>query len=200
MTETALSIELYRHELKDRPCRRVQKTDKEEVLRLIEEMARFCAAHGGAGLAAPQVGVFLQLAILMTGSNEVEALINPEIVNLAGRDMLETEGCLSLPMATAKIWRSEIAHVAGGSLDEPDLGRVTIYKGRTARVVQHEIDHLKGIFFLDHCQAVSRGIALRSYSKYLRLSARARGASVTSKDPNAADTCAARLTPLTPLF
>ena len=164
-----LTLDLYRLELVGKLCRRVNKSD--DLMSLIEEMVAFLKSCGGGGLAAPQVGVYIQLAIAITTPSVVEVLINPEIVNLAGRDLLETEGCLSLPpadRATARVWRSEIAHVRSGTLEDPEAGAVTIYKGKPARIVQHEIDHLNGVFFIDHCGPVGRNIVLRRFGKYLR--------------------------------
>lgn len=179
-----LSLDLYRQEMVGKPCRRVKKSD--DLMPLIEEMVRFCRSHGGTGLAAPQIGEYLQLAIAFTtpanidltpgvplirATGVTEVLINPEIVNLGGRDLLETEGCLSLPpadQATARVWRSEIAHVRSGTLEDPDANMVTVYKGGPARIVQHEIDHLNGVFFIDHCGPVGRNIVLRRFGKYLR--------------------------------
>ena len=164
-----LALDLYRQELVGKPCRRVEKSD--DLMPLIEEMIAFLKTYGGGGLSAPQVGNYIQLAIAITAPSVVEVLINPEIVNLAGRDLLVTEGCLSLPpanQATARVWRSEIAHVRSGTLEDPEADVVTIYKGESARIVQHEIDHLKGVFFIDHCGPVGRNIALRRFGKYLR--------------------------------
>jgi peptide deformylase len=163
-----LSLDLYRHELAGKHCRRVRETD--DVRSLIQAMERFCSMHGGASLAAPQVGHSLRLAILMAEPGKPKLLINPEVVNLGGKDLFEPEGCLSLPPhdeATARVWRSEIAHVASGTLENPDARVVTIYKGRLARVAQHEIDHLDGLFFIDRCGPVAKGLVLRRFNRYL---------------------------------
>lgn len=168
-----LALEYYRPELVEKPCRRVGKTDNQEALRdLIHEMMLLMKQHGGKGLAAPQVGIFIQLAIVqMPLQNDVHVLINPEIVNLAGKDLLEKESCLSLPpakYATARVWRSEIVYVRSGTLEDPDAARQVVYKGTAARIVQHEIDHLRGVFFIDRCQDVGRNLAMQTYYQYLQ--------------------------------
>lgn len=164
-----LSIELYRPELVDKQCRRVNKSD--ELTALIEEMTRLMKRHDGTGLAAPQVGIFIQLAIAqLSPYNTVHILINPEIDHFAGKDLLETESCLSLPpttLAKARVWRSEIVHVRSGTLKDPEANELTIYKGLAARIVQHEIDHLQGVFFIDRCQSIARGLVLRAYKRSL---------------------------------
>jgi peptide deformylase len=164
-----LSLNFYHRELAGRACRRVQKSDNVRVL--IRQMLRLMQQHDGTGLSAPQVGVFLQLAVVkLPPSNEIQVLINPEIVNWAGKDFLATESCLSLPpteRAKARIWRSEIVHVRNGTLEEPDAENLTIYRGAAARIVQHEIDHLDGVFFIDRCQPVGKAHVLRAYENFL---------------------------------
>jgi len=165
-----LTLEFYRANLEDRPCRRLDHLDSGNIQPLAEQMARLCRRAHGSGLAAPQVGIDVQLAILIPAPGKIELLVNPEIVNLGGRDLLESEGCLSLPpsdLATAPVWRSEIAHVRSGTVEDPEAGIVTVYKGYPARIAQHEIDHLHGIFFIDRCRFVSREIVLRRYRKFL---------------------------------
>lgn len=164
-----LTVDLYRRELAGKACRRVEKSD--DLPALIERMTRIAKESRTFGLSAPQVGVYIQLAIVITESRAVRVLVNPEIVNLAGRDLLETENCLSLPpidQATARIWRSEFAHVRSGTVENPDAAQLTVYNGTLARRVQHEIDHLHGIFFIDRCQSVARNIVLRRFAQYLR--------------------------------
>jgi len=164
-----LSLELYRRELVGKPCRPVDKTD--DVLPLIDRMVLFARVHGGVGLAAPQIGVYIQLAIAIIAPGVTEALINPEITNLAGRDLFEAEGCLSLPpygQATARVWRSETVHIVTGCVQEPEARMARVYTGAAARIVQHEIDHLNGIYFIDHCGPVAKGIVLRRFNQFLR--------------------------------
>ena len=168
-----LFLELYRPELENKLCRRVVSSDHPPALRaLIQEMTRILKQHNAAGLAAPQIGVFIQLAILQfPREKSVRILVNPEITNMGGKDLLEAEGCLSLPPAdrsTARVWRSEIVHVRSGTLENPEAGALTVYRTEAARIVQHEIDHLRGIFFIDRCQEVGRNLVLQSYSRFLR--------------------------------
>jgi peptide deformylase len=161
-----LALKLYHPDLVGKPCRRVKKADTQRARALVEKMTRLCVETGANGLAAPQVGVYARLAVVVGAGGKQVVLVNPEIVMMAGRDLLESESCLSLPGATAKVWRSEIVQVRAGTIEEPEKLRVTAYKGKLARAIQHEIDHLNGIFFIDRCQAVSREIALRGFVRY----------------------------------
>ena len=176
----SLPLELctYHPDLVGKVCRPVTDADCADLPLLVAEMTEFCRKHDGVGLAAPQVGVYIKLAIVLHRSPNAKVLVNPEIVNLAGRDLLEDEGCLSLPgippryepfdYPTARVWRSEIVTVKAGTLDNPNAEKITKYKGFTGRVVQHEIDHLKGVFFIDRCQAPARAAVLGRYGRYLR--------------------------------
>lgn len=164
-----LSLDLYRRELIGKPCRRVRASD--DVRDLVEEMADFAREHNAGGLAAPQVGYYVQLAIVLEPRCAVTVLVNPEIKSLGGRDILDTEGCLSLPPAneaTARIWRSEIAHIETGTVQNPDARQMRTLRGFTARVAQHEIDHLQGLFFIDRVQPIARNIVLKRYERYLK--------------------------------
>jgi peptide deformylase len=161
----------YRSDLVGKPCRRIEKPVSSEIAELPDAMIRFCQRYDGLGLAAPQLGIFVQLAIAATVPGHFEVLVNPEIMNLGGRDLLNAEGCFSLPPAgknNARVWRSEIVQVRFGTLEDPDAGMERIYKGAAARVVQHEVDHLNGIFFIYRCGPVGRQLVLRDLGKYLR--------------------------------
>jgi peptide deformylase len=176
-----LKIEFYRPELKGRPCRRVAQEDIASLPSFIEKMKALCKKQDAVGLAAPQVGVFIQLAILMTEPNKenIHVLVNPEITNLGGHDLLEPEGCLSIPphqVARARLWRSEFAHVKMGTLENPDSENVVLFKGFTARVAQHEIDHLHGVFFIDRCQLIGRQIVMKLFSDYMQKKAKSEDA------------------------
>jgi peptide deformylase len=161
-------IEHYRQELVGKSCRPVTLDD--DLPALTEEMNRICRRHNGVGLAAPQIGVFIQLAILIRGVKAIAVLINPEITKIGGRDLQDIEGCLSLPgkYAVSRVWRSEILEFKSGTMENPDAAVSRTYKGYTARVAQHEIDHLNGIFFIDHCGPVARNLVLRRYQAHLR--------------------------------
>jgi peptide deformylase len=162
----SLALDFYSRALEGKVCRPVKLEDCASIPGLVEQMAQFCRDQDGIGLAAPQVGIYVRLAIVMVRHKLVDVLINPEIVNLAGRDLLEDESCLSLPEAKARVWRSEIVHIANGTLDNPQAREITIHRGTEARVIQHEIDHLDGVFFINRCGPVARSLALAKFTKH----------------------------------
>jgi peptide deformylase len=104
----------------------------------------------GVGLAAPQVGVSLRIIVIGMPHDEVKALINPEIVKSLGKRLVE-EACLSVPGYGGEIERSVSVTVKGHDRH----GKEIRLKGREllAQVLEHEIDHLNGILYIDHLES-----------------------------------------------
>jgi peptide deformylase len=105
------------------------------------------AEPGRVGLAAPQIGVSLRVIVVGLPEEEDLVLINPEIVRRRGERLLD-EGCLSLPGYFGQITRSESVTVKGR---DPDGKEVRIRAdGLLAQALEHEIDHLNGMLYIDH--------------------------------------------------
>ena len=123
-------------------------------------------AAPGVGLAAPQVGVSERLIVLdvrnREGTTGLITLINPEIIEAEGQ-VVEEEGCLSLPGITENVPRAVRIVVKGHDLDERE--REIEAEGLLAVVLQHEIDHLEGILFIDRISRLKRGIIQRKIRK-----------------------------------
>ncbi|MGB9660625.1 MAG: peptide deformylase [Moorellaceae bacterium] len=115
------------------------------VLKLLDNMADTMYAAPGVGLAAPQIGVSKRVIVVDVGDGLVE-LINPEIVAAEGRDV-GPEGCLSIPGVQGEVPRAAKVVVRG--LDRHGQEREYRAEGLFARALQHEIDHLDGILFID---------------------------------------------------
>lgn len=116
-----------------------------EIRRLIQDMAETLADAGGIGLAAPQVHVPLRLFLWRDGP-ELHALINPRITPLGQGRASAFEGCLSIPGLRGEVERP--ARVAWQGLDLNGMPVAGEAEGLAARVLQHENDHLDGIFYL----------------------------------------------------
>jgi peptide deformylase len=133
---------------------------------LAEDMAETMYAAPGVGLAAPQVGVSERLIVLdvrnKEGATGLITLINPEIIEAEGR-VVEEEGCLSLPGITENVARAERVLVRGHDLEERE--REIEAEGLLAVALQHEIDHLEGILFIDRLSRLKRGIIQRKIRK-----------------------------------
>jgi peptide deformylase len=132
-------------------------TDAER--QLAEEMLMTLEATGnGIGLAATQVGVLKRLIIVDIGEDDDEAyeplvLFNPEILSSEGEIVAE-EGCLSIPDVTADVKRPERIVVEGIDVQNQTVHIET--DGLLARVLQHEIDHLNGVLFIDRISGLKR--------------------------------------------
>lgn len=134
----------YTHPMLRRKARRVEKVTP-EIRRLLRDMRETMRNAPGVGLAAPQVGEDLQ-ALVYGIPDAKGALINPEIQDAQG-EQTETEGCLSIPGLQGEVTRALSVKVAG--LDERGRPVRLEAEGYLARVLQHEIDHLNGILFID---------------------------------------------------
>jgi len=113
---------------------------------LIDNMFDTMYAEEGVGLAAPQVGILKRIAVIDIREDNKVVLINPEIIEEEGKAIME-EGCLSIPGETGDVIRSEWIKVR--SLDREGNQIEFEAEGFEARAIQHEMDHLDGVLFVD---------------------------------------------------
>jgi peptide deformylase len=146
----------------------VERID-DELLRLLDDMLETMYAAPGIGLAAPQVGVLRRAFVVDLGPDEARApifVINPELVTRSENVNVAEEGCLSLPKQFGEVARADQVRVRyldrGGQTQEIDA------EGLLARCLQHEIDHLNGVLFVDHLSALKRTMILRRLAKAKR--------------------------------
>ncbi|NLZ27515.1 MAG: peptide deformylase [Firmicutes bacterium] len=118
---------------------------------LIRDMVETMYHHKGVGLAAPQIGISKQIIVVDAGDGELYKLINPVIVDAEGEEV-GIEGCLSVPGVCGEVKRAE--RVVVEALDEKDVPVRLIASGFLARILQHEIDHLHGILFVEKAQRI----------------------------------------------
>ena len=118
-----------------------------ELERLVKTMLATMRAYKGIGLAAPQVGVSLQVAVVDTGDGHPEVLVNPVLLSTTGPERAMREGCLSLPSELHSVTRREHAIVEAAGLD--GVRRRIGAGGMKGRALQHEIDHLAGLLIDD---------------------------------------------------
>lgn len=139
-----------------------------QVHTLAADMVETMYAASGIGLAAPQVGVSRRLIVVDPGKEEKSGLItlvNPVVVSGEGHNAID-EGCLSVPDFTAEVPRHAEILVRGITLDEREVELSA--GGLLAIVLQHEIDHLNGILFIDRISPLKRDIYLRKLKKKQR--------------------------------
>jgi len=127
------------------------KTIDGSILKLIENMLETVrAAPGRAGLAAPQVGIPLRVIVIDIPGVENVVLINPEIVKRSGERPV-TEGCLSVPGYYGEIKRAESVTAKGRDASGKEI-RIKAEE-LLAQALEHEIDHLNGILYIDHLES-----------------------------------------------
>jgi len=144
----------------------VAKVDA-EVRRLMDDMLETMYVAPGIGLAAPQVGALKRVIVLdiaRDGDKPTPLKIaNPEILWVSDDDAVYNEGCLSLPDHYADVSRPAACKIR--YLDYQNEVRLLEAEGLLATCVQHEMDHLDGILFVDHLTALKRNIILRKLLK-----------------------------------
>ncbi len=135
----------------------------EEERKLAYDMIETMRSARGVGLAAPQVGVGRRIIVIEAMEDNASELIlcNPRILRKSGRSSF-CEGCLSVPDVTSDVVRPETVVVEALALDR-DLLKIET-GGLLARVIQHEIDHLDGILFIDRIGFLKRKKVLREIS------------------------------------
>jgi peptide deformylase len=124
-----------------------------EIRRIIADMTETMWHQVGIGLAAPQVGISRRILVMDDGRGGARALINPVIVDRGG-SVKEEEGCLSIPGIFAPVERAQWVRVTARDAEWQELDFEA--EGLQARVVQHELDHLDGILFIDRLPPVQR--------------------------------------------
>jgi peptide deformylase len=133
----------------------------DELRRIIADLFETMDAARGVGLAANQVGLARRVAVV-DAEGQRFAMINPVVVEASGRSTAE-EGCLSIPDIFADVTRPE--RIILEALDAEAKAFRLEAAGLTARAIQHEIDHLDGILFLDHLGPIKRKMLLARWKK-----------------------------------
>jgi peptide deformylase len=138
-----LEIVKYPNPILRKKCEKVESLTP-EMKKLIEDMIETMREKGGVGLAAPQVGILKRIIVVETTEGP-RGFVNPKIVKKSREKEIMEEGCLSFPGLFLKVKRAKEAEIE--TLDEN--GKRIKVQGFLARVLQHEIDHLDGILFID---------------------------------------------------
>jgi peptide deformylase len=129
-------------------AKKVPKID-ESIKRLIEDMIETMVHAEGVGLAAPQIGKSLRVAVLKMPEEEPIAIVNPKVVKRSG-ERLVTEGCLSIPGYQGEVKRSVSVTIKG--LDQQGREIRIKANGLMAQALEHEIDHLNGMLYIDRIE------------------------------------------------
>ena len=163
-----LPIRIYPDPVLRVECPEVTVLD-DDLRRLVADMTETMYAAPGVGLAAPQVGVELRLALVDTSvgkeASAFKVLINPRIVESDGREV-DSEGCLSIPGLSERVPRPRSIEVEAQDLN----GETFRFSSEEfeARAVCHELDHLDGVLFVDHLRGLRREKARRALKRLVK--------------------------------
>ncbi|MEW5798963.1 MAG: peptide deformylase [Bacteroidota bacterium] len=165
---STLPVYLYGNEVLKKKAKIVSGISDTEI-KLIQDMFDTMHHANGIGLAANQIGELKQ--ILVVDISDMEAgkgtkplvVINPEIIAESDNETEYEEGCLSIPDVREKVWRPEKITLKYNDVNMKEI--VLDAEGLLARVLQHEIDHLNGILFLDYLSSTSRTLLRGKLSK-----------------------------------
>jgi peptide deformylase len=160
------------HYLGDRvlrqPAKRVAKVD-EEIRKVVRQMLQTMYSSDGIGLAAPQVGINKQIIVIDcepdNPANPPLVLINPQILGYGEQLCNSEEGCLSIPGVYMEVTRPQIIEIS--FKDESGRPQKIKTDGLLARAIQHEMDHLNGVMFVDRVEnsiALTEALKKRGFS------------------------------------
>lgn len=142
------------------------KNIDENLINLSKNMIKTMCFSNGIGLAAPQIGKLIQLVVidLTVGENsdEVLTLINPQILESLGKET-DNEGCLSFPGITLDINRKTKILLKAIDINGKEINRE--FENFKARVIQHEIDHLKGVLIIDRVSSLKKELTKKKIKK-----------------------------------
>ena len=139
-------------------ARKVKKIDA-SIQKLIDDMIDTMHAAPGVGLAAPQVGQSLRVVVIETPEDGLLALINPEVVKSSGHRRV-IEGCLSVPGYQAEITRSKQVTVKALNREGKQI-RLKASDNLLAQALEHEIDHINGILYIDYLESADELLPVR---------------------------------------
>lgn len=148
MIKNILTIPLNNNELRQK-SQNVTTFDK-SVSQVITDLTDTIVAQidpVGLGLSAPQIGIFKRIFVARI-RNKIKSFVNPTITKFSKKEVVIMEGCFSVPNLYGHVTRP--AEIDLKSQDAHGKTQQTSYKGMGARIIQHELDHLDGILFIDH--------------------------------------------------
>lgn len=169
---SVLELYEYPHPILEQKAESVLKVDA-DIQKFLDDMLETMYASRGVGLAAPQVGVSKRIIVIDAEQKEVDGeyrqgnpmyLVNPEIVYKSEETILFCEGCLSVPKQSADVERHYA--IKGRYLDYNGKAQEIEAEDYLAVVLQHEIDHLDGILYIDRISRLKRNMLLKKLEKY----------------------------------
>lgn len=150
----------------------VERVD-DSLRKLMDDLLATMYDAPGVGLAAPQVGISRRVIVMDTARDDEPkapiVMANPEILERSEDMHIHEEGCLSVPEVTADVERPAITRVS--YLDREGKRQEAELEGLLSTIVQHEVDHLNGVLFIDYLSRLKRDMIVRKFTKQKRAEA-----------------------------
>lgn len=159
------TIRIMGDDVLHQPCNTVDNVD--DVKDVIRELWDMVDEADGLGLSANQIGYNVRVAVIHNTKDDVFfAIINPEIIETYGDVEELHEGCLSLPMVNGNVERYtslklRYTDVHGNIVEE-------VFEGRDAHIIQHEVDHLNGIMYIDHYGSIRKQSMIKKFKSRMK--------------------------------
>ena len=152
----------YGPEMNNILAKPIEEAEWHEIPSLFAYMKEVMRKADGMGLTAPQIGCFKKFMLIEMPNRSVAGLLNPEVIRLYGQEIRGLEWCSNVPPPGNEciVPRMEIVDVEASLAGAPGVRRKFTFHGSLARIVQHEIDHLNGTFFVDRIAGVGRKKAI----------------------------------------
>lgn len=155
-----LKVVKYPNNMLEKKCNNVLGIN-ENILRLLDNMYDTMVKNEGVGLAAPQIGILKNIVVISVDKKNVFGMINPKIISHSNDKISWNEGCLSLPDVYADVERFakvevEYTNIYGNSVTMSAENLLSV-------CIQHELDHLNGILFIDRIGNFQRRCAMKDY-------------------------------------
>jgi peptide deformylase len=159
----------YPHKMLSQEAEPVKEINQ-ELTDLVDQLLETMFATNGLGLAANQIGVLKRVAVIGTafvkGDPDFMVLINPYVENLEEGSTTKNEGCLSIPGYEVPVQRASKIYMSAYDKDGEFFN--TRVEGLLARCIQHEVDHLNGICFVDHMSYVRKILFRKQWQKRMK--------------------------------
>ena len=157
----------YPHPVLKQKAEKVEKVDG-EIRKLLDDMLETMYESNGCGLAAPQIGISKKIVVIDIAHEDEEAnplyFVNPEIIWRSEEKQSSEEGCLSIPGQRADVERNYSVKVK--YLDYNGIEQEMLAEDFLAKAIQHELDHLDGVLYIDHLSRLKRQMLLKKLEKF----------------------------------
>ena len=159
---------IYGPQINDIQSKSVEQAEWTDIPMLFQYMVEAMRKSGRTGISAPQIGLFKQFIVVERKDHSVIGLVNPEVTRLYGEETDGEESCSSIPPCgnLCRVPRLSAVDVEASLVSDPEVRTNLTFRDEVARIVQHEIDHLNGISFIDRATKGQRSKVINSFNNW----------------------------------